>query len=66
MLAKDNSITCCCKCNEDTEMNQSFVTARLLYRIAFTVWHVALHIENEQVFTTCTFSATVNVISVVN
>lgn len=45
-------ISCCCNNNysrrKDTESIQ-VITSKLLYRIAFTIWHVAFHIENEQV-----------------
>lgn len=47
-------IKCCCQCRKSTEVAPKQVTAQLLYRIAFTVWHVAFHIENEQVFANLT------------
>lgn len=48
MPAKQDAVTCCCKCRMDNN-GHTHITERLLYRIAFTVWHVALHLENEQV-----------------
>lgn len=41
-------LECCCRCGRKQEL-ATYITAKLLYRIAFTVWHVALHIENTYV-----------------
>lgn len=40
------SLRCCCRCKPEPEPAR--VTSKLLYRIAFTIWHVAFHIENVQ------------------
>lgn len=44
-------LECCCRCLKKQEVQPSYVTAKLLYRIAFTIWHVAFHIENSCVST---------------
>lgn len=50
MVNNSSSIKCCCNCRKNNkEFVPKQVTAQLLYKIAFTVWHVAFHIENEQV-----------------
>lgn len=42
-------LICCCQ-NRTTNNNcQNDVTAKLLYQIAFTIWHVAFYIENNSV-----------------
>lgn len=60
MSIHDLRVTCCCKCrggnSGEDAMDPSHLTARMLYRIAFTVWHVAFHIENEQQVRWCTFN----------
>lgn len=43
------SVNCCCQYRKNADATLDQVTAKLLYRIAFTIWHVAFHIENEQV-----------------
>ena len=45
----DPPVSCCCQCRKNSDAGLEQVTAKLLYRIAFTIWHVAFHIENEQV-----------------
>lgn len=45
----DTAVNCCCQCRKNSDTAPDQVTAKLLYRIAFTIWHVAFHIENEQV-----------------
>ncbi|KAJ8915601.1 hypothetical protein NQ315_003381 [Exocentrus adspersus] len=39
-------LKCCCQNRSSTMNGQNDVTAKLLYRIAFTIWHVAFYIEN--------------------
>lgn len=48
---KKMPLECCCRCLKKQEVQPSYVTAKLLYRIAFTIWHVAFHIENSYVST---------------
>ncbi|KAJ8983801.1 hypothetical protein NQ317_008119 [Molorchus minor] len=52
-VIKSNTSTtrCCCRSRisnngNNNNVDQTDVTAKLLYRIAFTIWHVALYIEN--------------------
>lgn len=47
-LRNDVPLICCCRYRGELERRAAYnVGPKLLYRVAFTVWHVALYLENQ-------------------
>ncbi|KAL3283147.1 hypothetical protein HHI36_006301 [Cryptolaemus montrouzieri] len=43
-----NTTVCCCVCKRNVKLSIQEVSAKILYCVAFTVWHASFYVENRQ------------------